>query len=76
VQSITVKRVTLIGALFVVSGRDAGGRLVDEFLMIVCPVVVGGGKRFFPDGVQLDLELIEERRLRNGVIALRYAVRG
>jgi dihydrofolate reductase len=25
--------------------------LVDEFQMIVCPVVVGGGKRFFPDVV-------------------------
>jgi hypothetical protein len=25
--------------------------------MIVCQVVGGGGKRFFPDGVRLDLEL-------------------
>jgi dihydrofolate reductase len=31
--------------------------LVDELQMIVCPVVGGGGKRFFPDGVRLDLEL-------------------
>jgi dihydrofolate reductase len=50
--------------------------LVDEFQMIVCPVVVGRGKRFFPDGVRLDLELAEERRFRKGVIVLRYAVRG
>jgi len=50
--------------------------LVDEFQMIVCPVVVGGGKRFFPDGVRLDLELVEERPFGNGVVALRYAVRG
>src|ERR1700730_4649036 len=28
--------------------------LVDEFQMIVCPVVVGNGKRFFPDGVRLN----------------------
>ena len=28
--------------------------LVDEFQMIVCPVVVGSGKRFFPAGVRLD----------------------
>src|SRR5258705_7911582 len=34
--------------------------LVDEFQMIVCPVVVGSGKRFFPDAVRLDLELVEE----------------
>ena len=50
--------------------------LVDEFQMIVCPVVVGGGKRFFPGGVRLGLELVEERRFGNGVVVLRYAVRG
>jgi dihydrofolate reductase len=50
--------------------------LVDEFQMIVCPVVVGGGTRFFPGGVRLDLELVEERRFGNGVVVLRYAVRG
>jgi dihydrofolate reductase len=50
--------------------------IVDEFQVFVCPVVVGGGKRFFPEGVRLDLELVEERRFRTGVIVLRYAVRG
>ena len=50
--------------------------LVDELQMIVCPVVVGGGKRFFPDGVRSDLELVEERAFRKGVVVLRYAVRG
>ena len=46
--------------------------LVDEFQMIVCPVVLGGGKRFFPDGVRLDLTLVEQRRFGNGVVVLRY----
>jgi dihydrofolate reductase len=50
--------------------------LVDEFQMIICPAVVGGGKRFFPDGVRLDLELLEEHRFGNGVVILRYGVRG
>ncbi|HEX9936595.1 MAG TPA: dihydrofolate reductase family protein [Longimicrobium sp.] len=50
--------------------------LVDEIQAIVCPVVVGGGKRFFPRGVRLSLELAEERRFGNGVVVLRYAVRG
>jgi dihydrofolate reductase len=49
--------------------------IVDEFQIIVCPVVVGGGKRFFPDGVRLDLELVEERCFSNGVVVLRYIVR-
>jgi hypothetical protein len=44
--------------------------------MIVCPVTGGGGKRFFPDGVRLDLDLVEERRFTNGVLVLRYAVGG
>lgn len=50
--------------------------LVDEFQMIVCPVIVGGGKRFFPDSVRLDLELVEDRRFGSGVVVLRYVVRG
>jgi dihydrofolate reductase len=50
--------------------------LVDEFHMRVCPVVIGAGKRYFPVGVRLGLELVEERRFRNGEIFLRYAVRG
>jgi hypothetical protein len=44
--------------------------------MRVCPVPVGAGKRYFPGGVRLDLEPVEERRFRNGEIFLRYAVRG
>ena len=49
--------------------------IVDELQMIVSPVVVGGGKRFFPSDVRLELDLLEERRFVNGVAALRYAVR-
>jgi dihydrofolate reductase len=50
--------------------------IVDEILMLIYPVVVGGGKPFFPDGLRLDLERVEERAFRNGVVAVRYAVRG
>jgi dihydrofolate reductase len=35
--------------------------LIDEFQPIVCPVLVGDGKRFFPAGVALDLALLESR---------------
>ena len=43
--------------------------------MIVCPIIVGGGKRFLPDGIRLDVELFEVRRFGNGVVVLRYSVR-
>ena len=32
--------------------------------MIVCPAVVGSGKRFFPDGVRLELELVEDASVK------------
>lgn len=49
--------------------------LVDEVWMLLCPVVLGGGTAFLPDGVRLDLQLLDERRFDRGVVYLRYAVR-
>ena len=46
-----------------------------ELKMIVCAVVVGGGKRSFSGGVRLELELLEEHRFGSGVLALPYGVR-
>jgi dihydrofolate reductase len=48
--------------------------LVDEVQLYVAPVLVGGGTRFFPDDVQLDLELLDQRRFGGGVLYLRYGV--
>jgi dihydrofolate reductase len=58
------------------AARALSAGLVDELQLIVCPVVVGAGKRFFPDRVRLKLELVNERRFRSGVVVLRYTVRG
>ncbi|TMB98486.1 MAG: deaminase, partial [Chloroflexi bacterium] len=49
--------------------------LVDEFHLIVVPVVVGGGNRALPDGVHLDLELVDERRFQGGAVYLHYRPR-
>jgi len=49
--------------------------LVDELQLFFVPVVVGGGKRALPDGLRLELELVDERRFGNGTVFLRYAVR-
>lgn len=49
--------------------------LVDEYQLFISPVAVGGGKRYLPEDVRLDLELLEERRFGNGVVFLRYASR-
>ena len=47
--------------------------LVDEYQQFVNPIVVGGGKHFLPQGVRIELELLEERRFAGGVVFLRYA---
>ena len=49
--------------------------LVDEIQLFVAPAVVGGGKRALPDGVRVDLELLDERRLGSGMVFLRYRTR-
>lgn len=49
--------------------------LVDEYQMVLSPAVVGGGTRFLPDDVRLDLELLEERRFAGGAVFLRYRPR-
>jgi dihydrofolate reductase len=46
--------------------------LVDELHLFVVPIVVGGGTRFLPDDVRLELELIDERRFGSGVVYLGY----
>jgi hypothetical protein len=38
------------------------------------PILVGGGKRALPDQVHARLQLLDERRFRNGVVHLRYRV--
>lgn len=49
--------------------------LVDEYHLLITTTVVGGGKRFFPDGVRLDLELVEERAFDGGLLYARYRTR-
>jgi dihydrofolate reductase len=49
--------------------------LVDECHLFVVPVVVGGGKRSLPDGVRVELELLDERRFELGFVFLRYRAR-
>ena len=57
------------------AGQAIGAGLVDECDLFLCPTVVGGGKRALPDNVRVQLELLDERRFRNGVVHLRYRVK-
>jgi len=49
--------------------------LVDDYHLFRTTTVVGGGTRFFPDGVRLDLQLVEQRAFASGVVHTRYRTR-
>lgn len=57
------------------AGQAVAAGLVDEYHLFVTSTVVGGGTRFFPDGVRLDLELLEERTFASGLLYARYRTR-
>jgi dihydrofolate reductase len=68
------------GADLTVDGPDLAAQaiaagLVDEYRLFVTSTVVGGGTRFFPDGVRLDLQLVEERAFDSGLVYARYRTR-
>ena len=56
------------------AGQAMEAGLVDEIHLFVAPVVVGGGKRALSEGLQLELELLDQRRFRNGTVHLHYRV--
>ncbi|HJV99087.1 MAG TPA: dihydrofolate reductase family protein [Arthrobacter sp.] len=66
----TTGNIGIGGATLAAAALEAG--LVDECQVFLNPVAVGGGLRFLPDGLNLRLELVEERTFGNGVVYLRY----
>lgn len=58
------------------SAQAIAAGLVDEYQLFLVPVVVGGGKRSLPDdNIRVNLELLDERRFRNGTVYLHYRTR-
>ena len=51
--------------------------LIDEYRLMVFPIVVGSGKRLFEDGIETTvLELVDAKTFGSGVVALSYGPAG
>jgi dihydrofolate reductase len=48
--------------------------LVDEVILYVWPIVLGGRNPALPTGQRIDLKLLEEHRFPSGAVRLRYRV--
>ncbi len=72
-KDATSTSISISGPTLAAAALRAG--LVDECRLFLNPVAVGGGRRFLPDGLNLRLELLDERTFGNGVVYLRYRTR-
>lgn len=80
---ITVRRLkdawdgvlTVLGSGELVASLDAAG-LVDEYVLLIYPILLGSGHRLFADEHRKDLRLVEAVPTTTGVLACRYAVGG
>jgi len=47
--------------------------LVDQFNLLVYPLILGTGKKLFANDNRLDLQLLETRQFPSGVVLMKYA---
>jgi dihydrofolate reductase len=64
---------TVGGAHLAAHALKAG--LVDECHLFIRPILLGGGKPALPSNTRAELELLDDRRLNQGVVYLRYRIR-
>jgi dihydrofolate reductase len=71
-KALATRDLTIGGPHLTAHAFKAG--LVDECHLFIRPVVVGRGKPALPSDTRADLELLDDRRLGNGVVYLRYRI--
>ena len=68
-----VSDITILGSGSIVQ-QFANLDLIDEYRLIVMPIILGTGKPLLRDVKQTQLKVLEARAFGNGIVALRYAI--
>jgi dihydrofolate reductase len=50
----------------------AAASLIDEYSLMVYPIILGAGKRLYPEGARSRLQLAECKQFGGGIVLLRY----
>lgn len=69
-KTASERDITVGGAHLAAQAIKAG--VVDEYHVLVTPVVAGGGTRALPSGARVTLELLDETRFSGGAVHLHY----
>lgn len=65
------KDITILGSGTIVQ-QLANLGLIDEYQLVIVPVILGAGKYLFKDVKKMNLKLLEARTFKNGIVFLRY----
>jgi riboflavin biosynthesis pyrimidine reductase len=60
-----------VGGPTLAAGAIRAG-LVDEYHLLIAPIIAGSGNPYLIGGVPVKLELLDERRFDNGMVHVRY----
>lgn len=70
-KALSGKDIVLSGSISLAQAllREA---MADEYRIFVYPVILGRGRRLFPDGADINLRLVDARTFASGVVLLTY----
>lgn len=64
---------TILGSGSIIQ-QFANMDLIDEYFLVIVPLVLGTGKSLFKDVKRMDLKLAEARSFKNGIVLLHYKI--
>jgi dihydrofolate reductase len=72
IKQETGKNIMILGSVSIVQ-QLAGMKLIDEYQLMINPVVLGKGRPLFPEDRKQNFRLLSSRIFKSGIVLLTYA---